>query len=58
MNNGQSVNLHLNLKRDDPRFADLLAGRCRAAPKTDGQSVYWTDGPRLTFDEIMEMVVT
>jgi hypothetical protein len=57
LSNGQSVGFSLNGKGRDPRFADIVAGKNRAGPKTDGVCVYWPDGPRLSLDEIMGMVV-
>jgi hypothetical protein len=37
-------------------FRKVLAGECEWNPRTDGSSVYWRDGPRLSCEDIMRMV--
>ena len=58
LDNDQTIFLSLESKADDPAFDILRDEKLLAAVKTDGESIYWTDGPRLTFDEIMVMLRT
>ena len=44
LSNGQCIMLSLDGKISDPLFAEILLGRCREAPKTDGGHVYWKNG--------------
>lgn len=53
--NGQIILLSLKDKQDDPAFLRLYQNGELNRPNTDGDSVYWKDGPRLFFHEIMEM---
>jgi hypothetical protein len=58
LNNNGSVCINLESKADDPAFDVLRDDKRLFAVKadTDGNSIYWPEGPRLTFDEIMEML--
>ena len=56
LNNNGSIFITLESKADDPAFDVLRDDKRLFAVKTDGESIYWEDGPRLTFDEIMEML--
>jgi hypothetical protein len=56
LTNGDSVFLTLESKANDPAFHVLRDRKRILDVKTDGDSIYWPDGPRLTFDEIMEML--
>ncbi|WP_313185378.1 hypothetical protein [Lacrimispora sp.] len=39
-----------------PEHAAVWAQYRRDRPKTDGERIYWNDGPSLSYDEILEMV--
>jgi hypothetical protein len=54
-NNG-CVFLPLESKAGDPAFDVLRDDKRLFDVKTDGDSIYWPNGARLTFDEIMEML--
>lgn len=56
LDNDQTIFLSLESKASDPAFDILRDEKLLADVKTDGESIYWTNGPRLTFDEIMEML--
>jgi hypothetical protein len=56
LDNKQTIFLSLESKADDPAFDRLRDEKLLVAVKTDGESIYWTDGPRLTFDEIIKML--
>ena len=53
--NGQILLLSLRSKREDPAFLSLFRNGILFCPETDGDSVYWQGGPRLSLREIMEM---
>lgn len=53
--NGQSLLLSLKSKQDDPAFLRLYKEGTLFRPKTDGDVIYWQDGPRLTVEEVMNM---
>ena len=55
-NNG-CVFLPLESKASDPAYDILRDDKKLFAVNTDGDSIYWTDGPRLMFGEIMEMLL-
>lgn len=54
-NNGQILLLSLKAKQDDPDYLRLYSDGELNRPKSDGDSVYWQNGPRLSISEIMEM---
>ena len=54
--NEQTVLLPLTEKVHDPAFTGLLEDDRICRPKTDGERVYWTDGPSLSCAEILQMV--
>jgi hypothetical protein len=54
-NNGQSLLLSLESRQDDPAFLRLYREGALSCPKTDGDIIFWRDGPRLTLEEIMYM---
>jgi hypothetical protein len=54
--NGQVLILPLAGKARDPSFMELLVNNRLFHPKTDGERVYWNDGPSLTCAEIFQMV--
>lgn len=41
------------LSEHDRTYACLRSLEALSKPSTDGKSVYWQDGPRLTLEEIM-----
>lgn len=53
--NGQILLLSLKEKQDDPAFLRLYHNGELNRPKTDGDSVYWKDGSRLSLREIIEI---
>jgi len=53
LDNGVYINLTLEPKRGDPKFAEIWA---LSLPKTDGDRVYWSNGASLTMDEIIAMI--
>ncbi len=55
-NNGHSLLLSLKSKKDDPAFLHLYQKGELFCPKTDGDVIYWREGPCLTLEEVMEMV--
>ena len=48
--------LNMNLITERPEFRALLEDDRILYPKTDGDTVYWREGPILTTDEIIELV--
>jgi len=56
LDNNGALFLSLESKANDPAFDVLRDDKRLFDVKTDGDSIYWPDGPRLTFDEIMEML--
>ena len=56
LDNNGTVFITLESKADDPAYEALHNDKRLFAVKTDGDSIYWMDGPRLTLDEIMEML--
>lgn len=56
LGNSQTLFFSLESKADDPEYATLREGKRLFGVKTDGESIYWPDGPRLTFDEIIQIL--
>jgi hypothetical protein len=56
LDNNSTIFLSLEPKADDAAFDALRDEKQLFAAKTDGDNIYWPDGPRLTLDEIMEML--
>ena len=54
--NTQVLFLSLESKAHDPAFIALRENKRLFAVKTDVDSIYWPDGPRLKLDEIMDML--
>lgn len=44
------------LMKSDPAYSLLWDREVLPRPSTDGQSVYWRDGPRLELGEIMALL--
>jgi hypothetical protein len=57
LSNDQVVQVSLNQKTNDLRFAYMRDAPTVQKPRTDGSRVYWQNGPSLCFGEIMEMLV-
>lgn len=53
--NGQSLLLSLKSRQNNPSFLRLYQEGELFHPKTDGDAIYWRDGPRLTLEEVMDM---
>jgi hypothetical protein len=53
--NGQSLLLSLISRQDDPAFLRLCRQGELFHPKTDGDAIYWRDGPRLTLEDVMNI---
>lgn len=53
--NGQGLLLSLKSKQDDPAFLRLYREGELFRPNTDGDVIYWRDGPRLTLEDVMNM---
>ena len=56
LDNDQTIFLSLESKANNPEFVGLRESDRVFKVMTDGESIYWENGPRLTFDEIMEML--
>lgn len=56
LDNNGTIFVSIESKADDPAYAAFRYNKRLPEPITDGESVYWPDGPRLTLSEIMEML--
>jgi len=56
LDNEQTIFLSIESKANDPEYKLLKGNKRLPNPQTDGDSVYWQNGPRLTLDEIIEML--
>ncbi|MDR0839915.1 MAG: hypothetical protein LBN26_00795 [Christensenellaceae bacterium] len=56
LDNGASMMVYLDSKAGEPSFTDILNGKYRAKPKTDGERVYWENGASLSFQEMIDML--
>ena len=56
LDNEQTIFLSLEAKANDPAFAILRENGRLFKVMTDGDSIFWRDGPRLTFDDIIDML--
>lgn len=57
LNNGHMILFDTRrLAETDAAYAVLLKLEVLPRPSTDGQSVYWPDGPRLELREIMTLL--
>lgn len=54
--NGQILLLSIKSKQEDSAFVKLYQRGELNRPKTDGDSVYWEDGTRLSIPEMIKMV--
>jgi len=53
--NGQCLLLSLKSRQNDPSFLRLYREGELFHPKTDGDAIFWRDGPRLTLEDIMNV---
>ena len=58
LDNTQTIFFSLEEKATDPAYIALLKGKRLFDVETDGESIYWQDGPRMSFGEIMEILRT
>lgn len=56
LDNTQTLFFSLEPKAADPEYAALRKNDRLFGVQTDGESIYWPSGPRLTVEEIMEML--
>jgi len=56
LDNGHVIFIPLASDTNATRFARVLTRKCEYNPHTDATGVYWRDGPRLSLDEIIEMI--
>ncbi|MDD4239372.1 MAG: hypothetical protein PHT62_12580 [Desulfotomaculaceae bacterium] len=57
LNNGHMILFDTRrLAETDPAYAVLRKLEVLPRPSTDGQSIYWRDGPRLELREIMTLL--
>ena len=56
LDNSQTLFFSLETKADDPQYIALLKDERFFGVMTDGESIYWRDGPRLSIGEIMEIL--
>jgi hypothetical protein len=56
LDNTQVLFLSLESKAADPVYAVLRANKKLFEVKSDGESIYWPDGPQLSFDGMIEML--
>lgn len=56
LDNMQVVMLSLSSQRENPDFLRLWEEKRLFRPETDGARVFWSGGPSLTLDDIVELV--
>lgn len=56
LSNGHSIFLELGDRIGEPAFAKLIEKRLFDRPQTDGERLYWVDGPSFTVAEIFAML--
>lgn len=54
LKNGSTIIFDLNVLSERPEIAALLQSNAWAKPKTDGDAVWWQDGPRLTLEDFLQ----
>jgi len=54
--NGASVTIFLDSKANAPYFSDIIAGKYREQPSTDGENVFWGNGARLSYNEVFAIL--
>ncbi len=56
LDNGNILLVNLGLLAAEEGFGAMIKDNRILYPKTDGSSVYWRDGPRLTLADIFELI--
>ena len=56
LDNRQVLFFSLEAKAREPEYAVLRFDKRLFGVKTDGESIFWPSGPRLMFDEIIDML--
>lgn len=56
LSNGHTILLELGKRINEPPFARLIENHLFDRPQTDGQRLYWVDGPSFTVVEIFDML--
>jgi hypothetical protein len=56
LDNGACIMVCLDSKAGEPRFDDIMSGKCRDQPQTDSERVYWENESSLTLGEMMGML--
>ena len=58
LQNGEGIIISLDSKADEPLFRDVVNGKCRSKPLTDGERVYWENGASLSVQEMISILQT
>lgn len=56
LNNGNLILLNLKTLLDEPEYAMLLEDDRILYPKTDGNIIYWQNGPSITIAFLMKLI--
>lgn len=56
LDNGQDIFIFVTQEYNPLPFAKGLTPKSECKPRTDGTTLYWKDGTKLTLDEIMAVV--
>ncbi|MDL2274068.1 hypothetical protein LJC34_05960 [Oscillospiraceae bacterium OttesenSCG-928-G22] len=56
LTNDHAVLLNLHAMEGDPAYAALFRTNAWAKVKSDGESIYWDEGPRLGLEEVMQLL--
>ena len=56
LESGHTILLELGGRIHEPAFAALIENGTFGKPQTDGERLYWTDGPSITLEEIFAML--
>lgn len=55
--NGNTILFSIKERFSEPAFSALLENDKILFPQTDGESVFWCNGPRITIDEVLEILI-
>ncbi len=58
LQSGPTIYYPLSGKEKDPRFAEIISGKHKGQPKTDGYNIYWGNTARISYDEIVSTLRT
>ncbi len=58
LSNGSLILFDMRQLMREPDFAVLLEDDRIYYPKTDGERVFWSDGPAITVEQLMEFIQT